>query len=107
MYLYTITTIQPGNSDKPEEKYGHRRTPGVCSSLKTAKLLVEKNAGDIFETTNELAVIEKIYVNCVYPIVEKGRTQWWYRWEGDYDTGKYVPCQTPEIYKRSIGFGIG
>lgn len=97
--LYTVTTIAAS------ARYGGTRTPVVCDDFEVAREIVERNAGDIFETSYRLAVIEAVVPNQLY-----GGTldeQYWYRWDGPYETGRYVPVERPSAYEGTVGFGIG
>lgn len=98
--LYTVTTIAP---IAPSARYGGTRTPVVCSTFESAKSIVEKNKGDIFETTYRLAVIEAVVADWLY-----GGTldeQYWYVWKGDYESGGYVPIERPKQFEGTIGIG--
>lgn len=98
--LYTITTIAAS------ARYGGTRTVAVCDSLARAREIVKSNEGDIFECSYLLAVIEAIACNCLYPQVNPSE-QYWFRWEGDSRTGRYLPIKTPPGYENTFGFGVG
>jgi hypothetical protein len=97
--LYTVTTMASSL------KYGGTRTPVICDSFKKACRIIEKNAGDVFETTYRLAVVEAVFPNHLYGGLLDER--YWWRWEGSYKEGGYVPIETPKAYENIIGFGIG
>ena len=108
--LYAVTTIVPGWPSEISKRYGGKRTPVICTSLRRAKQIVENNEGDIFETTYGYAVIDKVLPNALYSFsgsAEEGYKEWWYEWEGTYKEGKYVPCSKPPEYSRIFGFSIG
>ena len=99
MKLYTVTTIW--------EKKGtlmSKSCLAACVTLDRAKDIIENNEGDIFETVYNLAVIEIIESDTLYSY---GKERWWYQWEGDLKTGKYISIECPERYKNVSGFGIG
>ena len=108
--LYSVTTIVPGWPSEISKRYGGKRTPVICTSLRRAKQIVENNEGDIFETTYGYAVIDKVLPNVLYSFsgsVKEGYKEWWYEWEGTHREGKYVPCSKPTEYIRTFGFSIG
>jgi hypothetical protein len=106
--LYSVTTVVSGWPSRESQKYGGKRTPIICTSLRLAKRIVEENLGDIFETTYKYVVIETVFPNILYSFRQQSKyKQLWYRWEGRYKTGKYVPCEVPIEYARTIGWGIG
>lgn len=97
--LYTVTTLAAS------DRYGGTRTPVICDSFEVAKELVEENAGDIFEMSYRLAVIEAVLPNRLYNIGLDER--YWYKWVGDYETGSYQAIDVPPGYENVMGFGIG
>ena len=108
MLLYSVTTIVPGWPSKEADRYGGKRTPVICTSLDLAKDIVENNRGDIFETTYRYAVIVTVFPDVLYGgVMEDEYAEYWYIWEGDYQTGRYVPSEKPEEYQRAVGWGIG
>lgn len=111
MILYVVTTIVDGYPSKESEKYGGKRSPVICSVLERAVQIVEHNLGDIHETDYTYAVIETIEADVLYGGFSKGMKEWWYKWEGDRDTGKYVSCEKPEEYRKPVNIvrfgGIG
>jgi len=100
---YSVTTIARNAS------FGGTRTVVICDSFEAAKEIVEKNRGDIFETSYMLAVIEAIAINRLYFYftTENGSEQYWYRWAGDYMRGKYEPIEVPKPYAMIVGWGVG
>lgn len=99
-----ITFTKGQISDNRRAQQNHR-TPGFFLTLEEAKQCVEENWGDIHETGYEYVVIEKtppgLYTG---GFIEE---EWWYRWEGDRDEGKYVETEKPECTKCIVGWGIG
>lgn len=96
MKLYAVVTIYENTFDD--------RCVGVFSTLEIARDIVERNALDIYERSYKYAVIEEKEIDHLYP---HGGEQYWYEWQGDPDTGKYVSCERPDKYKNTSGFGIG
>lgn len=96
--LYTVTTIAAS------ERFGGTRTVVVCRTFGRAKEIVEENVGDIFERTYRLVVIEAVAADRLYDFLDE---DYWYAWEGDYETGRYRPIDKPEAYRNIFGFGIG
>jgi hypothetical protein len=94
MRFFTVTTLVD---------VGNTRTPAIFTSFDDAKFVVEGNDLDIAEREYIYAVIEEIEEG-LYPM---SHSQHWYKWEGDWETGKYVPCEKPEQYKRVVAWGIG
>lgn len=98
--IYAITTYAAS------ARYGGKRTVGVFD-WRMAKRIVEKNAGDIFETTYRLAVIEGLFKNWLYGGHGYIEEAYWYLWVGDYETGKYHAISTPPQFEGAVGHGIG
>ncbi len=96
--LYTVTTMAAS------ARYGGTRTVAVCSTFEHAKEMVEKNQGDINETSYDFAIIEAVAVDWLYYILNES---YWYVWEGDHETGGYQPIEIPEAYASMCCFGIG
>lgn len=100
-YIYTVTTmdnLEPRNCI---------RIPVAFSTMGDAMLCIEENWCDIFETSYDYAIIEKIRLNMIYPQTDKGFEEYWYKWEGDYETGNYNPISKPAELKNVLGFSIG
>jgi hypothetical protein len=96
--IYTVHTL-----GSPGPGYGSDRTPGFFFSLEDAKKCVEENRGDIHEMVYKYIVIEEFGPGLYYlPDVE-----FWYKWEGDNKTGKYVECDKPSEYEQIVCFGLG
>jgi hypothetical protein len=49
-------------------------------------------------------VIEPVETDCMYGSLEFDEAMQWYKWEGDWKTGKYTPIPTPERFLRQLGF---
>lgn len=105
MKLYTVTTIVEGWPSEESKKYGGLRTVVVCTSLERAKEIVENNEFDIFETSYTYAVIALIEADELYGGFNEREEEVWYKWEGDGETGKYLPSAKPEEYKN-VRFGL-
>lgn len=75
----------------------------MCSTLKRAKQIVERNEGDIFEYSYRYAVIATVQADALYGFGGlKQYRQWWYQWVGDAATGGYQPCECPKEYKHIL-----
>lgn len=94
MRFFTITTLVD---------VGNTRTPAVFLNLSDAKVVVEGNDLDIAEREYLYAVIEEIGEG-LYPT---SYSQHWYKWEGNWDSGNYIPCEKPEQFKNIVAWGIG
>jgi len=81
-----------------------QRTWGWCSTLKNAKLMVTEWASEwILDNSLTEVVIEEFKEGiCCYEPKE-----WWYKWHGTSEKGKYKPWKKPEQYSHTIGFGMG
>lgn len=95
--LYTVTTIAASAA------YGGTRTVVVCDSFDRAREIVEKNEGDIWESSYMLAVIEPVAVNWLYHYFE-GEV-YWYRY--DVEKERYEVVEIPPGYENIVGFGVG
>jgi hypothetical protein len=108
MKLYTVTTIREtpaiGRTGKEYMKTD-TRCVGVFSSLEKAKEIVEENIGDVFEYCYTWAVIEIIAVDYLYGGFD--REEYWYKWQGDGETGTYISIEKPEDWKNVVNWGIG
>lgn len=85
----------------------NNRTPGFFLTLEDAKECVEENWGDIHETGYDHVVIEKMPEGLYGGITIGNNKEWWYKWEGDRDEGKYVEIEKPECTKGTCNWGIG
>jgi hypothetical protein len=104
MTLYGVTTIHPSREG---ERAGitSSRTVAMCTRLERARQIVEGNEGDIFETTERLVVISTLSSDVVYGAVGcPDYQEWWYRWEGTWQDGRYVPTEKPEEFRHVIGW---
>lgn len=97
--LYTVTTIAAS------ARFGGTRTPVICDSFDEACDIVESNAGDIFETTYKLVVVEAIVPNALYGGDLDER--YWWKWEGSHADGGYVAIEAPEALADRTGFAVG
>ena len=88
--IYTITVIYPEC----------RRCVGFTYNEKDAIDLVLQNDSDIYETNGEYVVIETVNEG-LYPIPDER----WFKWIGDYKSGKYTECEKPLCH--AICFSIG
>lgn len=127
-YVYTITGIRFGykyankhrskdgkyhsfyaRTNKTQEKYFtivDERVWGCCSTLIEAKKTVTKYAPEwILEDMCYTSVVIERYP--MTGVVYDPPKEWWYHWEGDEETGKYVPGEKPKEYKGIIGFAMG
>jgi hypothetical protein len=87
--LYTVTTITSS------QRFGGVRTPAICTTFKLARDFVERNAGDLFECSYSLAVIEAVAADTLYTYLDE---VYWYMWEPSEDpeyTGRYREIEVP------------
>jgi hypothetical protein len=106
MILYTVTTLERDYPQRGKGKRGDLRTPVICTTLERARDIVESNSMDIYETSYTYAVIESVVADEIYPHAEP-YVVLWYKWEGSYEEGRYVPIEAPEAFERVVGWGIG
>jgi hypothetical protein len=122
--IYVVTTLQFGfkyinrkrSGDGKYHSYEKRispsqkeyftivreRTWGWYSTLDKAKEAVEKNYGDMYENDYNYAVIERTPEGILWGgDIPK---EWWYKWQGSWEKGKYVPWKKPSEYDTVIGF---
>lgn len=123
-YVYVVTTlkfghryINPNRSEdgkylsfpvriSPEQKEYFTitgcRTWGWYSEFKDAEECVTNNFTDIYEGDYEYALIEKVAEGVLYggDLAEEH----WYKWEGSWESGGYVPCDKPEQYEGVVHF---
>lgn len=97
-YLYVVTTIARNNVT------GGVRALAICNDFVRAKQIIETNEGDIWEFSYHLAVIEPFMEGAVYGGLSI-KKQYWYRW--NKERGGYEPIETPPMYERVLGIGIG
>lgn len=106
MKLYPVTTIREEQmTDVNGNPYSHGtgRCVAMCETMERATSIVENNIFDIYEMGYyPYAVIEEITTDEMYG----GFSTFiqWYAWQGDIDTGKYVPIEVPEKYINVIGW---
>lgn len=103
MVVFAVTSLE---SRVPSGKrmFRSKATRSYHTSLQEARERVESNELDMFETSFVYAVIESIEIDHPCPVVSDEYRQWWYMWEGDQETGKFVVCQVPEVFKQIVGF---
>lgn len=94
--LYTVTTIAAS------ARYGGTRTPGIFTTFQKAIDCVLNNYVDIYECSYRLACVEAVVPNGLYSLLFE---QYWFRWVGTPDAGRYVPIRKPK--NMSNGFAIG
>lgn len=102
MKLYSVITIVQGWPSEEAQKYGGSRTVIICTTLEIAEEVVLKNVGDIYETSYTYAVIVEFEADRLYGGLVTQNKEVWYRWEGDSETGKYIPCGKPEEYEQVL-----
>jgi hypothetical protein len=110
MKLWTLTTVRfckiLGRDDKPVESFDSRCV-GVFRKADEAIDVALNNYGDIYECGYyPLLVIEKTTTG-LYPFHGGDFEQYWYTWVGDEETGGYQPTERPEMFKNTVGWGIG
>lgn len=98
MKLYTVTTIAPSGPS-----YGGTRLVAICTQEQAAESMILRNACDMFETSYTYAIIEEVESDAMYGAVGLDNARW-YKWAGTYETGRYLPCETPKEFLRTIGF---
>ena len=102
--IYTVTTIDI--RDPEAMPYWH--TVAVFTNLQDAIQCVKENAVDISENgTNQYAIVEKTYINCVYPAPESNDDKeiYWFEWNPEEE--EYVKGEIPFNYQNVYAFGIG
>lgn len=126
--IYTVTTIENlmeypllfTRHDSKSKKFTikeiqdwrdniqHTRTVAFYYDLDDAIACIENNVCDIYEGSYKHAVIEATGQG-VYPIPPdtKGKSEIWFEWQGDWDTGGYKRIGKPESTKTTICWGIG
>lgn len=98
MKLYTVTTIAPSGPS-----YGGTRLVAICTDKKAAVSLILRNACDMYETSYTYAIVEEVESDAMYGAIGF-ETALWFKWEGTYETGRYLPSETPKEFLRTIGF---
>ena len=96
---------ETGKSVRTGEPIMHRssRTWGWFGTFEDAVEVIEKNISDIWECFYEYAMIDEVPEGiCTFP-----RQEWWWKWEGDDKTGKYIPTTRPEDFKQVVGMSVG
>lgn len=104
--IYLVTTIHIGD---PASQHGwliieDKRRVGWYPKLEGATEAVKYNDLDIYEMGSyDHCLIEEV-VNGLYPTCPK---EWWFRWEGDIESGGYKPVSKPHGLENTVNFGIG
>ena len=97
--VYTVTVLDVRNSDCP----GYWRTPCIFTELEDAIQVVRGNDLDISENgTNQYAVVEKTFLNQVYPCAKERH---WFEWS--HEEEEYIAMDVPQKYTKVYAFGIG
>jgi len=97
--VYSVAVLDVRDTDCP----GYWRTPAVFSRLDLAIQAVRDNEMDISEGgSNQYAIVEKTYLNQVYPQAEE---RYWFEWNSTEE--EYVESQIPPKYALVYSFGIG
>ena len=93
--IFTVTTIQ-------RALVAPVRCVGFFHELENAHEWLRLNEGDINEDGYyPFAVIEEVKPGFyTFPREER-----WYQW--NKDTKRYVPCEKPERFKSTFGWGMG
>lgn len=90
-----------------KEKLGNpnwdSRTMGYYRNREKAVDAVTDNVLDIHEHSYNYAVVEEMDEG-VYPMC---KSEQWFKWEGDNETGKYVCVPQPEQFKGIINWSMG
>ncbi len=102
MKLYSVITIESAPSPEERQRLAGKRTVAICTKIENAKEIVEKNVGDIFETSYTYAVIVEVESDLLYGGLALPYPELWYQWEGDVETGRYVAIEKPVEYERIV-----
>jgi hypothetical protein len=78
-------------------------TMAICTTQERAEEIILGNENDIMETDAEYAVVEELPMDYTYPVGERD-LQWWYKWEGTYEDGKFVKCEKPKQFENIVGW---
>lgn len=79
-----------------------KRTWGWYPDIEQAKEALEKNYGDLYEGEYQYGVIEEVPMGVMWG---GGETkEWWYKWKGSWEKGKFQSCEKPDEYKNIICF---
>jgi len=92
--IFTITMVSSVSSN---------RIVGWFETYKDAEHVVLNNINDINECCYLFCVIEEISGGCPYPCPPKN--EWWFRWYKNENEYKIIG--KPDMYKRTVNFGIG
>lgn len=109
-WLYTLTTRSKSRI------YGGNRTVMIANSFEKADKIIRENGDFFWEFSCNLAVIEAVAVDRIYGFTpDQGlRPAFWYCWAPEGNSleegtgeGEFKPIETPELYRKSFGWGIG
>lgn len=100
--LYTITTVAR------KDEFGGTRCWAVTSTWEKAKDLVEKAGDYLWEYSAQFCVIEPVVPDDLGAYLIDS---YWYLWTfgpGEKDgPGRYLPIETPEVFRGYLAWGIG
>ena len=121
-HVYVVTTLRFGykygnrkrsgdgrfhsfykRTSKTQRKYFttvSERTWGWYKSLEEAQKCVEENWCDIYEGEYTHAVIERISEGVLH--AADTPDEWWYKWHGTWEKGRYKKWKKPEQYSNII-----
>ena len=80
------------------------RTWGWYNKFEDAEKCVVENWADIYEGEFNYAVIEEKKEGIL--MFDNNDSEHWYKWEGTWEEGKYVPCNKPEEFSNIVGFSF-
>ena len=85
-----------------DEQPPYQHTPAIFTSYKAAEHVILNNELDISEHgLNRYAIIEKTYLNQIYP---KGENRVWFEW--NFAEREYVISEIPLQFAGVASFGI-
>ena len=91
--FWFITSLRFKTSD---ERPLNAETVGFFTSKEEAIYAIENNWGDLNEAGYfPWLVVEGLKENCIYPLLQDGKDQIFFEWQGE-DDGKWVPCDFPK-----------
>ena len=94
--IFTVTTLQPALFSKS-------RTVGYYKTLEEAQNAVEENHGDIAENSYYLYCVIESHNPGIYNYNEL--FSWWFKY--NHKKKKYIKCQKPENFRRTVSFAMG
>jgi hypothetical protein len=104
--IYLVTTVHIGDPVCQNDflVLKRKRRVGWYPTFEEAVRAVTSNVCDIYEMGHyDHCFIEEVEPG-VYPICEH---IWFFKWEGDFETGRYLPVDRPEGLESIVNFGIG